>query len=81
MNTERPWTIFGQVLKKLRIARKLSQAKLGQQCGLDQTYISLMERGLRQPTLPVLYELCDALGLTFNELITELECEWHRRNT
>ena len=73
MNGEGPWTIFGQVLKKLRMERNLSQEQLGEDSGVDQTYISLLERGLRQPTLPTLYRLCDALDITLSKLIRELE--------
>lgn len=73
MDGEEPWVVFGEVLKRLRIERKLSQAQLGKRSGVDQTYISFLERGLRQPTLPTLYGLCGALDITLSELINELE--------
>lgn len=44
-------TIFGQVLRELRKKKGLSQEALALECNLDRTYISLMERGLRQPSL------------------------------
>lgn len=41
---------FGVVLTELRKRKKLSQEQLATDCGLDRTYISLLERGMRQPT-------------------------------
>jgi transcriptional regulator with XRE-family HTH domain len=43
--------IFGQVLRELREKENISQEKLAEYCELDRTYISLLERGLRQPTI------------------------------
>ena len=42
---------FGQILKDLRNERGLSQQQLAFDSDLDRTYISLLERGLRLPTL------------------------------
>jgi transcriptional regulator with XRE-family HTH domain len=53
-------SIFGTVLRELRENKKLSQEKLAEFCDLDRTYISLLERGLRQPTLTTLFKLSDA---------------------
>lgn len=56
--------------EKLREARKLSQTELS---GIDQTYISLLERGQRQPALPALYGLASGQDTRINELLDELE--------
>ena len=37
--------IFGDVLRELRKKCKISQEKLAQECDLDRTFISLLERG------------------------------------
>lgn len=68
-----PWHTFGKTLRTLRTERALSQASLAELTGLDQTYISLLERGERQPTLRTLYKLSAALELTLIELASELE--------
>lgn len=68
-----PWTRFGNVLKALRAERKLSQADIAERAWLDQTYISLLERGERQPTLPTLYRISGALGVSLMELIAAIE--------
>ena len=70
---EEPWTVFGKVLRKLRIERQLSQAQLADYTDLDQTTISLLERGKRQPTLPTLYALSQALEIPLSEFLSKLE--------
>jgi transcriptional regulator with XRE-family HTH domain len=65
--------IFGDILKELRTARKISQEKLAEYCELDRTYISLLERGLRQPTLITLFKIAKALDITPSELIKKVE--------
>jgi len=53
---------FGQVLRELRQQRGLTQEGLADVGGFDRTYPSLLERGLRTPTLSVLFRLADCLG-------------------
>jgi transcriptional regulator with XRE-family HTH domain len=65
--------IFGKVLKKVRIEKGLSQEKLAEYCMLDRTYISLLERGLRQPTLKTIFSIANALEISPTVLIQEVE--------
>lgn len=62
---------FGQVLRRLRTEREISQSDLAFECGLDRTYISLLERGLRQPTLTTLVLLGGALKVDAAELVRQ----------
>lgn len=64
---------FGVALRKQRNARGLSQQGLALQSGLDRTYISLLERGLRQPTLATLFALATVLQVSPSELIATIE--------
>lgn len=64
---------FSNVLRELRLARKLSQEELAHASGLDRTYISLLERAARQPTLKTLMSLASALGVSASKLIVEVE--------
>jgi transcriptional regulator with XRE-family HTH domain len=68
-------SIFGKVLKEQRELKKLSQEKLAELCDLDRTYISLLERGLRQPTISTLFKIANALNITPSELIKKLEIQ------
>jgi transcriptional regulator with XRE-family HTH domain len=62
-------SLFGKVLRELREKNSLSQEKLAEFCDLDRTYISLLERGLRQPTLTTLFKLSSALKIKPSEMV------------
>ena len=62
---------FGHALRAARRARGLSQEALAQRAGLDRTYPSLLERGLRTPTLGTLIDLAAALSLRPEQLVTD----------
>lgn len=64
---------FATVLKDLRTQKKISQENLAFLSGLDRTYISLLERGKRQPTLTSLFSISKALDITLVEFTTALE--------
>jgi len=64
---------FADVLRQLREQAGLSQEALATKSGLDRTYISLLERGLRQPTLKTLDRLADALNIRLTALFRRLE--------
>jgi len=51
----------GLNLKKLRQALGKSQEELAFDCGLHRTYISGVERGVRNPTVMVLARIAKAL--------------------
>ncbi|WP_242111970.1 helix-turn-helix domain-containing protein [Luteimonas aquatica] len=54
---------FGEALREVRAGRGLSQQDLALESELDRTYISLLERGLRQPTMTTLIALAEALDV------------------
>lgn len=60
---------FGSVLASYRGKAGLSQQSLALNCGLDRTYISLLERGLRQPSLTTIFSLAEALGVQPQTLV------------
>lgn len=63
---------FGRLLKELREARGLSQSALALESGLDQTFVSLLERGHRQPSLSTLFALCEALDIEPDVVVRRL---------
>jgi len=73
----KPEVAFGKVLKKLRNKKKLSQETLAHECSLDRTFISLLERGLRQPSLTTILRISKALNVSpvgiMKSLINELD--------
>jgi transcriptional regulator with XRE-family HTH domain len=60
---------FGKRLQKLRTDRELSQEKLAEIAGFDRTYISLLERGIRNPSLINILRLAKALNISPEKLI------------
>ncbi|HDR7662875.1 MULTISPECIES: helix-turn-helix domain-containing protein [Bacillus] len=64
---------FGNVLQEYRLNSKMSQEELAFNSGLDRTYISLLERGKRKPTINTLFALALALKVNPSQLIKKLE--------
>jgi transcriptional regulator with XRE-family HTH domain len=50
-------------LRRLRVARGVSQEALAADAGVDRTYVGRMERGLENPTVAVLEKLAKALAV------------------
>lgn len=64
---------FGRILREFRKKANLSQEKLAQESNLDRTYISLLERGLRQPSITTVFQLSAALKISSTAIISALE--------
>ena len=64
---------FGLNLKNLREQKGWSQEKLAEKSGLHRTYISGLERGIRNPTIDILQEVANALGVTPSDLLKDKE--------
>jgi transcriptional regulator with XRE-family HTH domain len=60
-------------LRAFRVAAHLTQEALAHRASLHRTYISLLERGLRVPSIDVLRKLAIGLETTMTSLIRELE--------
>ena len=61
----------GRNLKKYRKKKGLSQEALALECGLHRTYVSGVERGVRNPTVVVLEQLAKPLDLPTWRLLEE----------
>ena len=73
MRVEQISTVFGQVLREQRISRQLSQEELALAADVDRTFVSQMERGIRQPTITTLVKLAGALGIQPSTLVIRME--------
>ena len=56
-------------MKRLRKMRGWSQERLADECGLDRTYISGIERMMRHPTITSVQKIVTALDTSFSELL------------
>jgi transcriptional regulator with XRE-family HTH domain len=64
---------FALVLRRHREAQRLSQESLAEKADLHPTYIGMVERSLRNPTLNVSEAIAKALGIPLSQLIAEAE--------
>jgi transcriptional regulator with XRE-family HTH domain len=64
---------FGREIRRLRLARNLSQEALAFEAGLDRTYVSGIERGLRNPTLSTMHRLAVALQIQLSRILAGVE--------
>ncbi len=60
---------FGKQVKKERLAKRLSQERLADLAGLHWTYISGVERGIRNISLKNIAKIAEALKLQTKDLL------------
>lgn len=68
--------IIGRHIKEIRLKKGLSQDELSIETGLDRSYISMIERGKRNPTLIVIFRLCEVLDIEPHSLIKNIEKDY-----
>lgn len=66
-------TRFGELLRDARLRIGLSQEQLALDAGIDRTYVSMLERGTRVPTIVTLLQLAPHLHLPAFKLLKQLE--------
>lgn len=59
---------LGRKVRELRKAQNWTQEQLEEHSGLDRTYISDIERGVRNPSLKSLEKLAKALKVSVSSL-------------
>lgn len=64
---------FGHNVSRLRSQAGLSQDQLAEKADLDRTYLSGIERGVRNPGIKVVLRLARALGVTVAQLCKGVE--------
>ena len=60
---------FGQLVRKYRKERNMSQEQLALLCNMDRSYLGRIERGEVNPTLEKIYELSNALKISAYDLL------------
>lgn len=69
MNNTLEETIGGRI-RKARIANKLTLRELAARAGVSLNHLSLVERGLKNPSVALLERIADALGVAYDRLDT-----------
>ena len=59
---------FATKLKTLRLSKNMSQNKLSELAGLDNSYIGKIEKGEKSPSFKTILKLADALDISVKDL-------------
>jgi transcriptional regulator with XRE-family HTH domain len=63
---------LGKKIRQLREERGYSQESFAQECGLDRTYISGIERGKRNVSIQNIHVIASTLGIKISELFDNI---------
>lgn len=70
-----PRAAFGRAVRRLRIARGMSQEQLAEAADIHRTYIGDVERGKRNIAIVNMQKIAAALGVTLGRLVAKAERE------
>lgn len=62
-------TQFGKKLREIRLKKELSQGDVSRILQVHRSYISGLERGMRNPSLLTVQKIAKALGVNAKDLI------------
>mgnify|MGYP001589032315 CR=1 FL=1 len=60
---------FGKKLREIRLSKKMSQGDVAKVLGVHRSYISGLERGIRNPSLVTVQKIAKALNVSADKLI------------
>jgi transcriptional regulator with XRE-family HTH domain len=63
---------FGKIIRRLRMQRGWTLAKLAQRSGMNAQYLGHLERAENSPSLDTIVELADVLGADIGEVMREV---------
>ncbi len=69
-------TCLANNMKRYRKQRNLSQEKLAEKAGASANYIAMIENGRNFPSLPMLRQIADALGVDALALFDKAALEY-----
>ncbi|GFI30233.1 HTH-type transcriptional regulator SinR [Lachnospiraceae bacterium] len=62
---------IGKRIHELRINSGLSQEKLALRANITTTYLGLLERNLKNPTVKVIEQICNQLNISLSEFFSD----------
>jgi transcriptional regulator with XRE-family HTH domain len=63
---------FGARLRDLRLERNMRQIDLAERVGIQESYVSNLESGKKEPCLEVIKMLADGLGVSLRRLFWDM---------
>lgn len=63
---------FGNVLRRIREGRHLSQEQFAELCGISRAYYGRIERGEHSVTLELCQRISEATGISFTKLFEDI---------
>jgi len=70
----------GAELRACRQKKNVSQEQLAFDAGIHRTYVSLIERGEKSPTLGVLFRLCHALDVPPAKFVRNVQLRMEKKD-
>jgi len=67
--------LVGLNVRRLRVARDISQERLAYDASVDRSYLGGVERGEENPTVDVMERIAVVLAVPLKELFTEVDPE------
>ena len=68
-----PAAAFGQLLRKHRVRKKMSQEALAARSGYERAFISLIELGKTNPSLRSIFDICSSLDMKPSVFMRQVE--------
>ena len=61
--------LLGKRIKEIRQKRKYTQEKLAEMANITQKYLNLIENKKANPSIVIIVNICQALGVKISELV------------
>lgn len=81
MKTNNNYFNIGRRIHELRTERKLSQEQLALRSNITTAYLGLIERNLKNPTMKVVEQLCNALNVSLSDFFSDINTPPQRSDT
>lgn len=63
---------FGKKVREIRVKKKLSQGDIARILKVHRSYVSGIERGVRNPSLKVIERIANALGVNIEKIVKKI---------
>jgi len=78
MENDKFQSVLGETIRELRQSEGIAQEKLANLAEIDRTYMSAIERGLKNPSVKIIFQIAEGLGINPSEIIAELENRFNK---